>query len=312
MRHTLTGLIALLLLLTLTACGEGGKDNAKSNAQGGKPVVYVTNYPLLYFTQRIAGDLAEVRLPEIDGDPAFWKPGDAEVEAIQGADLILMNGATYEKWALTHSLPASKTVDTSAGFADRFIEVKSATTHSHGTAGEHSHAGTAFTTWLDMDQARQQAEAVRDALIKVLPDHEQTLRDNTDALVADINELDEQFMVYSSAIGDQPIIASHPVYQYLARRYRLNLKAVLWEPETVPSEADLDQLKAILKDHPAKWMIWEGKPAKESVALLDAMGIRSVVFDPAGNRPDKGDWLSVMNRNVEQLRQISADQNRGG
>jgi zinc transport system substrate-binding protein len=91
------------------------------------------------------------------------------------------------------------------------------------------------------------------------------------------------------------------VYHYFARRYALNLQAVLWEPETVPDDKAMEELKAILAKHPAKWMIWEGEPAKESVAKLDAIGVKSVVFDPCGNVPDAGDFLSVMKANVEAL-----------
>jgi zinc transport system substrate-binding protein len=51
-------------------------------------------------------------------------------------------------------------------------------------------------------------------------------------------------------------------------------------------------------------MIWEGEPLPESVAKLKEMGIESIVFDPCGNRPDEGDFLSVMKNNVANLRRI--------
>ena len=35
---------------------------------------------------------------------------------------------------------------------------------------------------------------------------------------------------------NQPLLASHPVYDYLAARYGLNFRDVLWEPETFPDE----------------------------------------------------------------------------
>ena len=53
--------------------------------------------------------------------------------------------------------------------------------------------------------------------------------------------------------------------------------------------------------HPARWMIWEGEPTAEMVQRLEGVGIKSVVFDPCGNAPETGDYLSVMRRNVEQL-----------
>jgi ABC-type Zn uptake system ZnuABC Zn-binding protein ZnuA len=65
--------------------------------------------------------------------------------------------------------------------------------------------------------------------------------------------------------------------------------------------AQWSELQAMLKIHPARWMIWEGKPMNESAERLKAIGVDSLVFDPCGNRPDQGDFLSVMRQNVENL-----------
>jgi len=305
MKPTVIMLGLLSAVLMIAGCGDADQSEETEAGGNGAPTVYTTNFPLTYFAQRIAGDTAEVRFPEIDGDPAFWEPGDEDVAAMQGADLILTNGATYEKWAAAVSLPSAKTVDTSAGFADQYIRITDAKTHSHGDTGEHSHAGTAFTTWMDITQARQQAEAVRDALIEAMPDQKKTLNANADKLLADLDKLHANMQQVTQAIGDRPLVASHPVYQYFARRYGLDIEAVLWEPETVPTEADMEGLEKLLKEHNAKWMIWEGEPAEESVQKLQSLGVASVVVDPAGNRPDEGDWLSVMQQNVENLKAIA-------
>jgi zinc transport system substrate-binding protein len=53
--------------------------------------------------------------------------------------------------------------------------------------------------------------------------------------------------------------------------------------------------------HPAQWMLWEGKPIKPAVDVLEAIGIQSVVFDPCGSAPSEGDFLSVMQQNVKNL-----------
>ena len=51
-----------------------------------------------------------------------------------------------------------------------------------------------------------------------------------------------------------------------------------------------------------KMMIWEVKPESGTVAKLKSIGIVSLVFDPCGNAPDQGDFLSVMEKNVENLK----------
>ena len=68
-----------------------------------------------------------------------------------------------------------------------------------------------------------------------------------------------------------------------------------------PEESKWRELQHMQVDHPSRWMIWEGEPLPESVERLSGMGISSVVFDPCGNRPDEGDFLSVMRNNVENM-----------
>jgi zinc transport system substrate-binding protein len=270
-------------------------------------VIQATNYPLAYFAERIAGTFADVRfLSPPDEDPAFWEPSDDDVAALQAADLILANGASYEKWRDHVSLPDSVVTDTSAGFADRLIEVKDAALHTHGKEGEHSHGGTAFTTWIDFSQARLQAEAVLAAAVRLLPDHRPALEEAASALIAEVDRLDADLAALAQRIGNQPLAASHPVYDYLARRYGLNVRSVLWEPEVVPDDAALSAFRELLAAHPATWMIWEGEPSPASVAKLEALGVRSAVFDPCGNRPESGDWLSVMRANIANLQPLAS------
>jgi zinc transport system substrate-binding protein len=75
--------------------------------------VYVVNYPLQYFAERIAGEHATVVFPApSEVDPAFWLPDPHTIAAYQRADLILLNGATYEKWLTKATLPYARRVDT--------------------------------------------------------------------------------------------------------------------------------------------------------------------------------------------------------
>lgn len=294
------------LAVTLASC-SGPTETSETATASGTPVVQATNYPLAYFAEKIGGDAIEVKfLAPADGDPAFWKPTPEQISEMQQADLILTNGATYEKWLTTASLPESVLVDTSASYQGDLIEVIEAGAHSHGGEGEHSHAGTAFTTWMDLSLAQKQAAEVRSAILKLLPDDAHAVKDQIKAnaanLMASLQSLDADFQAVGTEIGDKPLVASHPVYQYFANRYGLNIDSVLWEPETVPDEAAMAELQKKLVDHDAKSMLWEGDPAPESVEKLKAIEIESIVIDPCGNRPEEGDWLRVMQQNLLALK----------
>jgi len=272
---------------------------------GEKLNIYTVNYPLAYFAERIAGDLAVVTFPAPpDVDPAFWMPDQETIAAYQGADLILLNGADYAKWTARVSLPRSRLVDTSQGFKDAYIRQPNLTTHSHGPSAQHSHGGTAFTTWLDLDQAARQAEAIAQALARKRPAAKEQIERNLEALKGDLLNLDARLREIASREPGRPLLASHPVYQYLARRYGLKLRSVMWEPDEVPNESQWNELEGILRDHPANWMIWEDAPSRESIERLRALGVESVVVNPCANRPEQGNFLSVVSDNTEHLEQV--------
>jgi zinc transport system substrate-binding protein len=50
--------------------------------------------------------------------------------------------------------------------------------------------------------------------------------------------------------------------------------------------------------------VWESTPLPSTVAELEARGITSVVFSPCGNRPEDGDYLSVMAANAAALEEV--------
>jgi zinc transport system substrate-binding protein len=299
-RHT-AAMLRLAAFSAILGCSQEQAQQTKPARS--KPVVYVVNYPLAYFAERIGGEFVDVRFPApADEDPAFWRPSADVITEIQSADLILLNGAAYAKWVQSASLPKSRTVDTSASFHEQLIKTHDAVTHTHGPQGDHSHTGTAFTTWIDFDLARQHASAVNEALIELVPNHSEAITANFNSLAEELTTLDASMKEVVVTIGDQPLVASHPLYQYLAQRYALNIKAVHWEPDVVPDRRDIDDLKKMLVDHPAKRMIWERQPDPQSIEKLKSIGITSFVFDPCGNRPpDKTDWLAVMRENVERL-----------
>ncbi len=297
----------------VTSCGgapdERGETRPPPGAAGTaaatvEPLtVYTVNYPLSYFAERIGGDRVSVVFPAPpDGDPANWAPEADDIVAFQQADLILLNGAGYAGWTRIVTLPEDRLVDTSASFADQYI-VDDEGTHSHGPEGEHSHeAETAFTTWLDPQLAIAHAAAIRDALIARQPESTAEFEAGFESLQADLSALDQDFEAVFGALGDAPVVFSHPVYQYLERRYGINGYSVHWEPGEVPGGEELMKLAERLVSHPAELMIWEGEPMPETVTALAGMAIGSVVLDPSGNRPSEGDYLSVMRANVAGLR----------
>lgn len=267
--------------------------------------VYAVNYPIKFFAETIAGPHAKVTLPmPTDIDPAFWAPQSEDIAALQTADMILLNGANYAKWLPKVSLSIFKVVNTSSEFRDAYISLNEAVTHNHGSGGKHSHTGTAFTTWLDLSLAEKQAKSIFKAFSRKQPKSNADFVQNYIALQKSLLALDSELIAIGGALNDEALLGSHPVYQYLKNRYKLNLESVHWEPEEAPTEEQWNALKTLLEKHPAKWMLWEGVPAAETVAMLEKLGVKSIVFTPVANLPETGDFLSIMHENVARLKSI--------
>ncbi|MHC4590846.1 MAG: metal ABC transporter substrate-binding protein [Planctomycetota bacterium] len=241
------------------------------------------------------------------GDPAFWEPDAGTIEMYQEADLILLNGAGYAAWTEMASLPLSKLVNTSEGFSDQYLVREDAVTHAHGPEGEHEHRAMAFTTWLDPTLAVEQARAIHDAFCARWPALTAGFDGGFEELRQDLEALDNDISRVVSGKGDRPLVVSHPVYQYLTRRYGLNVVSVHWEPDEMPQDGMWTELDEILVDHPARFMIWEGQPLEESVERLEALGLRCVVLSPCGDVPLSGDYMSTMRANIAALERVFAD-----
>lgn len=287
--------LVCLLALSLALPGLGQE----------RPSIAVVSYPLAYFAERLAGGGAEVVFPvPADRDPAFWRPGIADITAIQSADLIALNGAGFAGWTARASLPRARLVDTGAALKDRFIATETVT-HSHGADGEHSHTGTASFLWLDFALAAAQAEALAGAMASRIPALAPVVERNRAALLADLADLDALAGGTAAAMGSTVAIASHPRYQYFARAYGLRIEAVDWEAGAMPDAEAWAGLEALVAETGATLFLWEAAPPAAALAEMEARGLSSVVFPPLANRPAEGDFMSAMGESLRALKRAA-------
>ncbi|MCK5574099.1 MAG: zinc ABC transporter substrate-binding protein [Bacteroidetes bacterium] len=292
--------LSLPLSLLFASCSSTEQEPVE---RAGTPITVASvNYPLHFFAQKIGGNLIEATLPvRQDVDPAYWNPEPDEIVVFQNADLILTNGAGYAKWLDKVSLPTAKMVNTSRAFKDAYIDITEGVTHTHGPEGEHEHLGYAFTTWLDFKRALEQAEAVKNALGKLLPGSKNLLDENFSQLKSDLVALDERAAHATAPLTGTTILASHPVYQYFSGGYGLTIVSKHWEPHQMPTENQWLTFRQLAEETSGRLMLWERQPLKEEEDRLTKVGVMVVVFDPCANRPEKGNLLEVMNRNLEAL-----------
>ncbi len=309
MTDRITRFAGCMLPLLAVALLAGCSNEPTSTELIAKPHVYTTFYPTTYFTTRVAGERVVVVCPiPDDEDPIFWKPPAETIAEYQAADLIVINGAGFEKWFKMVSLPTSKVVDTARPFRDGWLKIEGVATHSHGSGDVHSHEGTDGHTWLDPHYAKVQAEEICKALEKLLPDHAEEFRANYAKLAEDLDALNALLEELTELLKEEHLLASHPAYGYPVDRYGWNVTDFDLDPEAVPDDETMTVIRDVLAVESARIILWESQPIDETSELLDdKFGLTSVEFSPcellskeeiAAGR----DYLEVMKQNIERLR----------
>lgn len=290
-----------VLLPLLAACSRTDAPSPGAPAAPRRLKVMTTFYPTTYFASRIAGAHADVVCPlPADQDAAHWQPAPEVLAQYQQADLIVVNGAHFESWTETATLPESRVVVCAEPFKKDWIEIKNALTHSHGPAGAHTHTGVNGHTWPDPINAIAQANAIRDALVARDGAHKDDYLAHAKGLENDLLTLDAGL---KAIMVKEPVFASHPTYNYIAMRYGWNLTNFGLEPDGTPSEDQIAEIKKAMETNPGvRWMLWEDEPSPAMQAMMKSLGLKTLVFSPAESRDEKaGDYLAVMRANLARL-----------
>ena len=289
--------------ILLTSCDEKGVDDKTVDAVPTR--IITVNYPLYYFTQQLAADLATVILPvPVETDPAQWNPQLEDILQMQQAELIILNGAGYSTWLDKVSLSPNRLVNSSLDAKELWISLDGQTTHSHGPGGEHSHSGYAFTTWMDMTLAKQQVGAIARALTRRWPEQQQAIAEREARLLEALTELGKAYQKLAADLAGKNLIYSHPVYQYFERRYQLAGESLHWEPGEMPTEKQWKHLENRVAGKSDSLFIWEDEPSSEIAERMADMGLAFVVIRPAANASSE-DWLGEQRANLERLRDLA-------
>ncbi|MCZ6768650.1 MAG: porin [Acidobacteria bacterium] len=168
---------------------------------------------------------------------------------------------TFMERSLNSTFTSNRTdgVSASRSFLDQRLEMK------YGVyLGETSREGDRST--LALKQVRQ----VFQALATARPEGEPIWRQRFEDLERDLLELD---LTLNRAVTDtRPILGSHPVYQYLARRYQINLRGVQFEPGEYPDERSWRELKQLLEQHRQVDALGRSTPGKNGRYASAAWG----------------------------------------
>lgn len=216
-------------------------------AQDGSLRVVASFSILADWAARVGGDQANVTsIVPANGDAHTFDPDPATVAAIADADVILMMGPSFDAW-MESVIESSRSDAAIIGILDH-IDLN-ATTHHHDGDDEdaghdhedeethdhdedhaedehssddgHDHGGVDPHIWGDALLAARAVGVIGEALMEAAPDHADVFRQNTDAYVAELEELDGWIHEQVETIPpeNRRIVTSHDTFGYYAAAY---------------------------------------------------------------------------------------------
>ena len=292
----------LFSLLLLACTGSGSEQNGAPKSS--EKMVYSLSFPVQFLVQSVgAGVVTSNCVLPIGEDAAHWTPSPETISTLQQADLIVANGAGFEAWTKTASLPMSKGIELSSSL--ELIQTEGGT-HSHGKGGEHSHGEVDPHTWADPLLYKEQALQVHEALIGLFPQETDKLDKNLKALQEEITSLSVRYKEALAPLKEIKLASNHPSYAYLARSYGLDIYSFDFDPSSPPQSAALAKFAIWSSGMQKPVLLWEDEPADTAKSVFPEYTLH-VYIDPL-EQPKDGqsyDYLVQAEQNIQRFKTLT-------
>jgi zinc transport system substrate-binding protein len=270
------GRLAVLLLLAVTACGDGrASDEVRLAA---------AFYPLAYVAERVGGEPVTVSNLTAPG----VEPHDLELTPRQAEQLEETDLAVYVKGfqpAVDAAVPASRGFDV---------------TTVTPLDGEDPHV------WLDPTRLARIATALGERLAGIDAGNAAAYRERAAALAGELGALDREFRTGLAGCRRREIVTSHESFGYLARRYGLEQIGIAGlDPEAEPPPRRVAEVSRLARERGVTTIFFETLVSPDvAETVAQEAGVATAVLDPVeGLAEGSGDdYFSVMRRNLAALR----------
>ncbi|MGY6497034.1 MAG: metal ABC transporter substrate-binding protein [Microcella sp.] len=279
-------LASSVLALGLAGCATtAGDTDGAGDAAAAAPALTVvaTTTHTAEFTERVAGDLAEVTaLIQPNQSLHSFDPTAADLQALAAADVLVINGAGLEEWlddVVSSSGFAGETVDASSQVG--LIEFAAEDAHGHegedahseddhvheedvaaASADEaahsedehdHAHDGGDPHIWTSASNAADMVRAIADGLAAANPENADTYEANAAAYIAQLTELDAWIVDSISSVdpAQRTLVTNHEAFGYFVDAYDVTYVGAIipsFDDNAEVSAADIDRLVASIRE----------------------------------------------------------------
>lgn len=274
-----------------------------------KPIpVFVSIEPQVTFVQRIGADRVTVEALVLPGEsPATYFPTVAQMARLAKSKLFFRIGVPFEApliKRIQHVAEKVKIIDTREGIQlrkmDRHIEALDSSQH-HFDHHTHRDAGDDPHIWLNPLLVKKQAITIRDALISIDPDGQNTYEANCRTFINELDMLHQKIKQSLLPVKGGTIFVFHPSFGYFADAYGLKQMAVETEGKA-PKGRNLSHLIKLAKKEDVR-VVFVQPQFDQSAARKISNAINGVVIpmDPLAR-----DYFKNMQKIADKIRSALA------
>ena len=301
MKKVFTRSVAALALgasIALAFSGCGSQTPAKQDTT--EKIKVVASFDAMKeITQAIGGNKVDVTTIIPEGiEPHDYELKTSDVQKLQEAKLFVYNGLGMEAWA-------DKAIQTAS--ADNLMSVALA---EHVQPIEltdpeeiEEHGAYDPPAWLGLTSAKEEASAVKDALIKISPEDKEYFEKNYMAFADEIDKMQEEYMKKVANATRKEIVTGHAAFGYLCRDLGISQESV----EDVfasgePSAQKLAELTDFCKAHNVKVIFTEDlvSPAVSETLAKEA-GAKAEAIHTIESAEDGMTYLARMKDNLNKI-----------
>ncbi len=193
-------IIFLITAILLTGCTPATQSSDAIT-------VYTTFYVMSEFVQDIGGDYVEVHQLVPNGAEAHdYEPKTSDVAGVADADMFVYNSDYMEHYAddIIESASNENLVVVEAARDIDFLVSEQ---------GQDPH------TWLSLENAQRELDAILQALIQLDSEHEDYYQSNYDNYVSKLQVLDQEYASRLAGFDKREIVVEHEAFAYLCADY---------------------------------------------------------------------------------------------
>ena len=229
-----------------------------------RPLVVASASIFADMAENIAGGEVRVEMVvPIGGDPHIFEPTPESVRLVAAADLVLINGLTFEGWMnelIANSGTRAKTVTITRG-----IETIESEEYAN-SADPHA--------WMTANNGLTYVDNIRDALIALDPFNRKTYEFNAGVYRQQLEDLDREIFRLVESIPEKQrvLITSHDAFRYFGRYYGIRVEAALGTSTDADVQTDdVNRLTTIIRE--------TGVPAIFVESTINPKLIRQIAAD---------------------------------